>query len=388
MLCPAGISPVFIWRRSCVPPWRSRPRWVLISWFTWIGPRFKQTPGQLSGKGNEKRCFGRSMKTDSTNTAKTTHGNARFTTESLRVDHASRWALSRSRASRISRSKGVSPSIGGVLAFVCSVAGIDGTVDGGPAASAALSSSLSALRNSSRSWSEVRRRSPTTRPRSRATLGMRSGPRTMRAMMRMRTSSSGPTPNISDPAPTPTRARRSLLRGGCAPPHPRPSRNRRPGSRTAPTATLTAEPRAVRIQARAQRETYLATLRADPGHEEQAVGCERAEAPRLVGVRRADHESAAIRRKALDTAFDDALVEGTTCDFEVLEVARARIARPREDKRIARPGRERLDRIEPEVRRNRRRVGVERIEEGVRIRSRSVRYVPTLGIEDHRNLRG
>src|SRR5205823_6331841 len=296
--CPAGISPVFIWSRSWVPPWRSRPRWVLISWFTWIGPRFKQTPGQLSGKGNEMRCFGMSIKTDSTKTANTSHGNSRFTTESLKVHHASRCALSRSRASRISRSNSVSPSIGGVLPFVCSVAGIDGTVGGGPAASAALSSSLSALRKSSRSWSDVRRRSPTTRLRSRA------------------------------------------------------------------------------------------TLRAEPGHEEQAVGCERAEAPRLVGVRRADHESAAVRRKALDTALDHALVEGTTCDFEVLEVARAGIARPREDKRKARAGRERLDRVEPDVRRDGRRVGVERIEEGIRIRSRSVRYVPTLGIEDHRNVRG
>src|SRR5437763_13799614 len=62
-------------------------------------------------------------------------------------------------------------------------------------------------------------------------------------------------------------------------------------------------PGAVRIQARAQRETYLATLRADPGHEEQAVGCERAEAPRLVGVRRADHDSAAVRPKAPDAAL-------------------------------------------------------------------------------------
>src|SRR5207253_834944 len=172
----------------------------------------------------------------------TSHGNARFTTESLKAHHASRCALRRSRASRISRSNSVSPSMGGVLPFVCSVAGIDGTVGGGPAASAALSSSLSALRNSSRSWSDVRRRSPTTR--------------------------------------------------------------------------------------------------ADPGHEEQAVGCERAEAPCLVGVRRADHESAAVRPKALDTTLDDALVEGTTCDFEILEVARAGIARPREDKRKARAGRE------------------------------------------------
>src|SRR5438477_4778626 len=70
--------------------------------------------------------------------------------KSLEGNHTSRRAFRRSRASRISRSNGVSPSIG-AAPFVGRVAGIDGTGAAGAAASAALSSSLSALRNSSRS---------------------------------------------------------------------------------------------------------------------------------------------------------------------------------------------------------------------------------------------
>src|SRR4030088_3731129 len=69
--------------------------------------------------------------------------------------HASRWALSRSRASRISRSKAVSPGIAGV-SLTCVVAGIAAV--GGPAASAALSISFLAVRDSSRSWSGGGRR--------------------------------------------------------------------------------------------------------------------------------------------------------------------------------------------------------------------------------------
>src|SRR5688572_362433 len=49
---------------SCVPPCRSRPRCVLISWLTWKSPIRRQMPGQL--KGNENWCFGMSTKTAST----------------------------------------------------------------------------------------------------------------------------------------------------------------------------------------------------------------------------------------------------------------------------------------------------------------------------------
>src|SRR2546430_1174431 len=43
----------------------------------------RQMPGQLNG--NESWCFGMSIKTDSTNTTKTSHGKMRFTKKSLRA---------------------------------------------------------------------------------------------------------------------------------------------------------------------------------------------------------------------------------------------------------------------------------------------------------------
>src|SRR5207302_4062488 len=86
-----------------------------------------------------------------------------------RADQLLRWDLRRSRASRISRSKSVSFGSAGSLGCTgCALAGTAGVGVAlrAAATSAARFTSLSALRNSSRSSSEVRRRSPTTLPRS------------------------------------------------------------------------------------------------------------------------------------------------------------------------------------------------------------------------------
>src|SRR6266550_3828153 len=88
MLWPAGISYAVFCLKKKMPPCRSSPRWGLLSWSTETRTMGRQMPGQLNG--NETWCFGMSIKTDSTNTTKTSHGKMRFTEKSLRGDQASR----------------------------------------------------------------------------------------------------------------------------------------------------------------------------------------------------------------------------------------------------------------------------------------------------------
>src|SRR5439155_21338046 len=116
------------------------------------------------------------------------------------------------------------------------------------------------------------------------------------------------------------------------------------------------------------------TPRTDAGPEEEPVGRERAETPRLVGVGRADDEAAAFRWERRDRGGHDALVERTSVDDQILHVAGAGIARARENERVAVVTRERRYRIEADVRRDRRGVGVERIEQRRRVRLRAVRH--------------
>ena len=78
VVAPPGSLSGRSWSTSCVPPWRSSPRWVLISWEKPValpGIR-KQIPGQLNGN-DETPCLGISTQIASTAMSPTIQGQRR-----------------------------------------------------------------------------------------------------------------------------------------------------------------------------------------------------------------------------------------------------------------------------------------------------------------------
>jgi len=77
VVTPAGSLSSCIRSTSWVPPCRSRPRCVLISWLTRMSPRLRHTPGQDGGNGKENWCFGMSTKIASTAMIEISQGPSR-----------------------------------------------------------------------------------------------------------------------------------------------------------------------------------------------------------------------------------------------------------------------------------------------------------------------
>ena len=73
---PPGMRSGCSCRMSCVPPWRSSPRWVLISVLVEKPPSRKQIPGHSNGK--ETWCFGMSIHTARTAMTTMSQAHARF----------------------------------------------------------------------------------------------------------------------------------------------------------------------------------------------------------------------------------------------------------------------------------------------------------------------
>src|SRR5260221_546478 len=189
----------------------------------------------------------------------------------------------------------------------------------------------------------------------------------------------GPPPSGGGfPPPPLARSRRAGARSPPpGPPAPRPD----PG----PSGSLRgARPPAARVEGRGDRRD-IATLRADTRHEEQAVGCERAQPLRLGRIRRADDEAAAVRREGRHALLDHVLVEGAPLYEEILEVARARVARPGEHEGVALLRKWR-DRVHPDVRRDRRGIRVEPVEERLRVRGGRVGHIGAFRVDDHRDV--